>query len=180
MTQTEFFRIIETDPKRIKRLYTDGGTIGKNPSPLGGTWAWCVTDSADEFLYGESGSFASPEGREITNHQAEFAAMTRALEAMPRGWSGTIYSDSELTLNRFTKDYACFNIPPNMLERARVAVEKLRTMKVVLVQNKPTKKDLAAGIAAKSGLPVSKWNVWCDQRCRAEAQDFKAKLEAHG
>ena len=23
-------------------LYTDGGVIGQNPSPIGGTWAWCM------------------------------------------------------------------------------------------------------------------------------------------
>jgi hypothetical protein len=28
-------------------LYTDGGVIGANPSPFGGTWAYCIVDTAD-------------------------------------------------------------------------------------------------------------------------------------
>lgn len=175
MTRAEFQKLIAQNPSPVKRLYTDGGTIGKNPSKTGGTWAWCATDEADEFIYGESGYFLAPEGKEITNHQAEFAAMTRALEAMPNGWDGTICSDSELTVNRFSKGYSCFNIPPNMLSRGKDVIERLGEMSFIILQNKPTRKDIDAGFGKKTGLPVSKWNVWCDQKCRGEAQKIKSE-----
>ena len=29
-------------------LYTDGGVIGQNPSPIGGTWAWCMVSEGGE------------------------------------------------------------------------------------------------------------------------------------
>ena len=170
MNAQEFQSYIAAHPEKIAKIYTDGGLCSPNPSKLGGVWAWCAVDSEDEFIYGESGYFVAPEGKEITSHQAEFAAMTRALEAMPLGWEGTVCSDSELTINRFSKGHSCFNIPPNMLQRGVMVLEKLGDPKFVLLAHKPTKDDLEHGYSLKSGLPVSIWNKWCDKQCDLEKQ----------
>lgn len=164
MTKEEFIERVAQDTDLVKTAYTDGGLIPR----VGGAWAWCAVDKDNNLIFGESGFFCVPAGKEITSHQTEFAAMTKALEAMPDGWAGTVASDSELTLNRFFKGHACFNIPPNMLERAKTSIARMGKMKSLLLQHKPTKADLKSGFGAKTGLPVSEWNVWCDKRCDQE------------
>lgn len=177
MTRTEFQKFIAEFPWRVKRLYTDGGTIKKHPSDIGGTWAWCVTDENDDYIYGESGFFPAPKGMDITRFQAEFAALTRGLEALPNGWFGTVCADCELTINRFFKNHSCFNIPPNMLGRGKTALERMGEMKYVLLQSKPTKADIENGTGKRSGLPVSQWNKWCDKKCGDEAKKAIKSLE---
>ncbi len=39
----------------ITKLFADGGVIIKNPSPFGGTWAYCGVDENDERIIEASG-----------------------------------------------------------------------------------------------------------------------------
>lgn len=173
MTKEEFIEKVAANPMLVRKLYTDGGLA----PGTGGSWAWCAVGEDDEMIFGESGFFAAPPNREITSPQAEFAALTKALEAMPDGWAGIVASDHELTLSRFFKGHACFNIPPNMLQRAKTSIDRMGRMTCLLLQHKPTKKDLENGFGKKTGLPVSRWNVWCDKKCDEEKRLFLKSLE---
>lgn len=158
----------------IIALYADGGLIGRNPSPIGGTWAWCGVTAGGVRIIERSGSIPAPGGRPITNNHTEFIAATLALEAMPDGWSGKLYSDSQITLGRLFWRWAIRNLPKNVYVRGIAALERLGNVEPVLLQGHPTKADLLHGIGAKRGLPVSEHNVWCDQACGREALIFKS------
>lgn len=153
----------------VVALYADGGVIGKNPSSIGGTWAWCGVDAE-----GRGGVVPAVEGRPVTNNHTEQIAITLALEAMPDGWSGTVYSDSMIALGRVFKGWATKNLPRNISARSAAAVARMGAIEAVLLQGHPTKADLAAGIGKKRGYPVSVHNVWCDRECSRQAREFRA------
>ena len=159
----------------IVALYADGGLIVKNPSPYGGTWAYCGVDAEGNRVLARSGWIEAPAGRVITNNHTEQIALTLALEAMPDGWNGKVYSDSNIALGRVFRNYTTRNLPQNISDRSRAAVRRLGHITAILLQGHPTKKDLECGIGAKRKLPVSIHNVWCDKACTAAANDFKAK-----
>lgn len=156
----------------IVAIYADGGVIGKNPSPIGGTWAWCAVTSGEVRAIERGGVIVAPEGRLITNNHTEFIALTLALEAMPDGWSGLVCSDSQISLGRLFYGWKLKNLPANVHKRGIEARLRLGELKPVLLQGHPTKKDLERGIGAKRGYPVSIHNVWCDQECGRQAAAF--------
>lgn len=166
----------EDAARPIVKLYADGGVIRKNPSAIGGTWAWCGV-TKDECRIIERGGFVpAPEGRLITNNHTEFIAATLALEAMPKGWSGVLCSDSQITLGRLFEGWRIANLPRNVYMRGISALRKLSDVKPLLLQGHPTKKDLARGIGAKRGYPVSEHNVWCDKECGRQAELYLRQL----
>lgn len=154
-------------------IYTDGGVIGPNPSELGGTWAYCWVNKNDKRIHTASG-IVTPEMvgvDKITNNLTELWAAMEALQSLPEMWRGTIYTDSKITLHRITNSKSFKGIPNTM----RLKIFDLRRdhkYKVVLIGGHPTKKQLIAGIS-KRGYPVSKHNVWCDERCNRLAWKFK-------
>lgn len=160
----------------IVALYSDGGVILKNPSNIGGTWAWCGVDRNGNRIIGKSGSIPA-NGREISNNHTEQIAITLALEAMEDGWSGIVYSDSMVALGRVFKNWREKNLPANISERSKAAVKRLGAIETVLLQGHPTKADLESGIGKKRNLPVSIHNVWCDKACNLEAKKFLENLE---
>src|SRR4051794_41446106 len=84
----------------IRSIYADGGVIDRNPSSIGGTWAYCHVDDDDNRISEQGGIFIpSPRGL-VTNNRMEFLALLSALEALPSGWSGRVCSDSRVTLGR--------------------------------------------------------------------------------
>lgn len=161
----------------IVALYTDGGVIGKNPSTIGGTWAWCGVDENGEQVI-HRGGVVPCVGKPITNNHTEQIAITLALEAMPDGWSGTVYSDSQVALGRVFKGWKEKNLPRNISERSTAAVKRLGKITPVLLQGHPTKADLLAGVGAKRGLPVSVHNQWCDEECGRQSRDYRMKVMA--
>ncbi|MCK8265740.1 hypothetical protein LW980_17860, partial [Erwinia amylovora] len=70
-------------------VYADGGVVMVNPSPHGGTWAWCHV-SGERMAASGSGSFPPAEyGMEsASNNLTEFLALLHGLEALPDGWAG--------------------------------------------------------------------------------------------
>src|SRR5262249_31386011 len=161
---------------QIVALYADGGVIQKNPSSIDGTWAWCAVDAEGNRVIEKGGVVEAPPGRPITNNHMEQIAITLALEAMPDGWSGTVYSDSMVALGRVFKGWRIKNLPPNVAKRSAAAVARLGQIKVVLLQGHPTQADLAAGIGAKRNLPVSEHNVWADNECGRQAKAYVSKV----
>jgi ribonuclease HI len=168
--------LIETSSP-IVALYVDGGCILKNPSTIGGTWAWCGVDEQGNRVIERGGVVPATEARPITNNHMEQIAITLALEAMPDGWSGKVYSDSQIALGRVFKCWRIRNLPANVAKRSATAVARLGRIEIVLLQGHPTKADIARGIGAKRGLPVSIHNVWCDCECGRQAKAFLEKLE---
>lgn len=148
-------------------LYCDGGVINRNPSDIGGTWAYCFTDGCDGLLQHASGLLTVEEnGMPVTNNVTELYALVRGLERAPMGWRGTVYSDSRVSLLRVFSAGALNNVPVWLVERLQAIQKsgKLRHVKYVLLDGHPTKTQLAAGIG-KRGNRVSRWNVWCDDAC---------------
>src|SRR4051794_26111965 len=98
------------EPREVKFLFSDGGVILKNPSTIGGTWAWCGVSPNGEHIR-EAGGYLLPNtatcpgwprvgSKTVTNNESEFYAALRALESMPAGWSGILVCDSKVTLDR--------------------------------------------------------------------------------
>lgn len=162
----------------IIAVYADGGVIGINPSPVGGTWAWCHVNAAGERIQTASG-IVRPWGnmKAITNNLTEMIALVLALEALPAGWSGQIYSDSKITLGRVFLNWRCDGIPMALQARMHVATDRLGVYQWWLLDGHPTRAQLAAGIG-KRGQPVSEHNVWCDHACCEQAKLAQMEVAA--
>lgn len=181
-------------------VYCDGGLLSRNPSEIGGTWAFCAVDDDGRKVGFKSGVVYAedlarnvrnnndiPLAREIvSNNHTEHIAIVRAIEALPFGWSGTILSDSNVALTRVQSDYELVtlgkrrfpaaenNLWPSISRRSKEAVARLGVVSFVLLQGHPTKADLERGIGAKRNLPVSIYQVWCDKRCEQEKRKYVA------
>ena len=201
-----------------KSVYCDGGLLGSQEKDwgcrLGGTWAWVAVtdpqtrdllieedchdpqrvvelggiDAFSEVVDHESGVVLSPETRGVTNNHTEQIAIVRAIEALPHGWTGTIYTDSRTALLRVQSDYQIYNLrydrkatsekglPKNISSRSKAAVRRLGRVVFVLLQGHPDSDELQSGWGRKRDLPVSKWNVWCDDECNRQKEEYFKKL----
>lgn len=166
------------EPEReIFAVYSDGGVIQKNPSDIGGTWAFVQVDGDGQVIAERSGVIPADDtygarvlaGR-VTNNLTEFVALLKAVESLPAGFSGVIASDSEITIGRFFRDSPCAGIPEHMERRMRAAVARLGEPNVIRLKGHPSRADLAAGF--KDGAPVSPFNVRCDQLCNLAGLDY--------
>ncbi len=171
-----------TERSEVTALYTDGGVIGKNPSKIGGTFAWCYVNALGERVASGYGDIAAAEQiglPTVSNNVTELMAVVMGMEALPTGWAGTIYTDSFVTLCRVEKGRrkpAKLNGVPDWLqERLAIAKGRLGDYKVVLLGGHPTKAELAAGVSG-NGFPVSEHNVWCDKQCNKVADEVRAKI----
>ena len=155
-------------------LYTDGGVIGQNPSPIGGTWAWCMVGADGTRTRHAYGSVtpADLDTPTVSNNHTELLALVLGLEALPAGWAGTVYSDSWVSLQRVFLAAKLANVPPWLVDRLQTLQKSgaLKQMTYTLLDGHPTRAELAAGIG-KRGHMVSEHNVWCDQQCSAIARE---------
>lgn len=163
----------------MNRLYCDGGIIGRNPSPYGGTAAW--RRLSGETVMAWNSRIILPEETKtglVTNNNSELIALLDGIELLPAGWKGTVYSDSRNALGWVFKGYTIdSNIPHGLMVRLNQMVARRKTdgLSYVLLQGHPTKADLAAGIGKKRGLPVSEHNVFCDEACQSLARKWLAQ-----
>lgn len=157
--------------KPIIAVYADGGVIGRNPSEIGGTWAWCHVDADGEYIQCASGVIRPAQIGlpAVTNNVTEFAALARALRALPDGWSGEVYSDSRITLGRFFEGWKLEGIPENWHDCVQRHIRRLGELNWTLLDGHPTQAQLATGIG-KRGNPVSRHNAWCDKECNRLAK----------
>lgn len=178
-----------------KHLWTDGGVILVNPSTIGGTWAFrlvaatYITDVAGGVLHSdgvemERSGLVLPADLgmiAVSNNITELLAVIEGLEAMPPGWSGTIYTDSQVTIRRVMQTTAK---PPEgltaaILERLDAARARVGPFNMSLVGGHPTKKEVLAGVR-KDGKPVSIHNVWADKECGRVAAEYLARRTEGG
>jgi len=153
-------------------VYADGGCVLVNPSPHGGTWAWCHVTAGERVR--ESGGTVTPAEigmGKVSNNQTEFLALLLCLEALPDGWSGRVFTDSGVTLGRFRDGDKTKGIPAPWVRRLNAVRHRLGRLEYVLLGGHPSKKELAAGVR-KDGKPVSEHNVWCDRECQRRAKEL--------
>jgi ribonuclease HI len=159
------------------KLYCDGGVVGRNPSPLGGTWAF-VALGADDIILREASGVVVPIPfvlATITNNYTELYAALEALKAAPDGWAGDLLTDSQVTLYRITKDKTKWEgIPATVRAEVEAQRKRLGAYRVHLLDGHPTKQQLACGIG-KRGNMCSAWNVRCDKECTRLAKAFLAE-----
>lgn len=154
-------------------IYADGGCVGPNPSPLGVTWAFCWVRGG-RVVFEASGVVEPADlGRaEATNNDAELLAACRALESVGPDWAGCLYSDSNVTICRLSGSPA-EKLPD--WARGRVLKLRRRPCRKQLLGGHPNKKALALGWDDR-GLPVSEFQVYCDEKCTELAEAFKLQL----
>jgi ribonuclease HI len=140
-------------------------------------WAFCLVDESG-YRVVEKGGVITPAHifKPITNNLTEFLALLLALEALPPGWSGTVCSDSQVTLGRFFNRWRLTNIPDGWVERCKAVVPQLGKLTIVRLDGHPTAEQLATGVGKRGG-PVSIHNSWCDWRCNDEARKWLANRQ---
>lgn len=159
----------------MNELYCDGGVIKVNPSPIGGTWAYCLLADGN-VVQQESGVVfpAQINMSTVSNNLTEMLAVLKGLSSLPNDWQGMIYSDSQVTLGRVFMGWKWNNIPVILHKLYRYHRERLINwdhLGWVLLDGHPTKTQLEAG-TGKRGHPVSEHNVWCDKACQAVAKKY--------
>lgn len=157
-------------------LYSDGGNIGRNPSPLGGTWAYRGLGANGACIVQDSGVLTPEECGlpTVSNNVAELAAAVFGLMDMPDGWSGTLFTDSEVTLLRVRKSkvQAKLNgVPESLIELLAAQKSRLHHYEVVLLGGHPTRLELFRGYN-RDGLPVHWENFRCDKMCKDAGERF--------
>ena len=155
---------------QVVALYSDGSVVARNPSPYGGSWAWCGVDQGGTRIIEQSG-FLAPSVRmnRVTNNHTEFVAALSALAAMPDKWTGYLYTDSQVTMQRITaiRESAAAqpaNLPDAWVKRAAAVLNRLGPVHLYLVAGHPNAEALATGWTP-NGVRVSPHNVGCDQEC---------------
>jgi ribonuclease HI len=165
------------DWPRVRAVYSDGGVVGGNPSRVGGTWAfvYATEPAGGGRLFAASGHVAAAEVAPlpwVSNNLTEVVALVIALEQLPAGWAGPVYSDSLNAIRavgsyRDRPEY----LPPAVWDRVPAARERLGILEFVLLGGHPTRAELAAGVR-RDGKPVSVHNVHCDQLCTEAKRAF--------
>jgi ribonuclease HI len=173
---------------RPMALYADGGVIRKNPSSIGGTWAFCLVGPDGEQVLEYSGlviakgkprhpdipTAVMPDAGDITNNVTEFVALSVGLaflsECFP-GWSGEVCSDSRITLIRMFEMAKTRGLPPDLVALAAECRSKLGTLTPVLCKGHCTREWLAAG-QHPDGRRASKHNAWCDAECTRQGEAY--------
>jgi DNA modification methylase/ribonuclease HI len=156
----------------VTEVFADGGVVLVNPSPHGGTWAWCHVSGGERVR--EAGGTVTPAEigmGKVSNNQTEFLALLLCLEALPDGWSGKVFTDSGVTLQRFRDAAKTNGIPPVWVRRLAGVRHRLGELEYVLLGGHPSKADLARG-SRSDGKPVSAFNKWCDEECGRRAKEL--------
>jgi ribonuclease HI len=156
----------------VKALYTDGGMIGGNPSEHGGTWAWVRVEYGVEFER-SSGVLlpADLNNSTVSNNNSELYALLEGILHLPQHWEGDVCCDSAIALGWFFHGYKQNSIPMPLRKKLwhvqADVKERGLSLNPVLHAGHPTKADLAAGLRMSKAphLPVSRWNVLCDDLC---------------
>lgn len=164
-------------------IYTDGGLLSANPSNRGGTWGWVrVVD--DEIIAEGAGWIPASEmpGGTVSSNQAEFRAVLEAFRDLPDEAVVVVCVDSEVTLGRWygTGVYGRTGIPDSWWEGMNAELRRHGGSNWVQLAGHPSVRPGSDGLTdlergykltrdGQRGLPVSKWNVYVDRLCTAQA-----------
>jgi ribonuclease HI len=166
--------------QQVTALYADGGVYRPRRCEAG-SWAWVAADWRGRRVAYQRGWMGAQgvlrDG--VTNNQAEFAAMLRALESVAEvvpGWSGFMCSDSEVTRGRFRDGWRLAGIPNSWVRRMHAVRDRLGDIEFLLLKGHPTQAELAEGKVAKGGreLLVSEHQVFCDALCTRTLNEWGA------
>lgn len=138
-------------------IYTDGATIGRNPSQVGGAWAWCGCDVFGKRVVENSGIVLRtrkyPElSHYVSNNHMEFYAVGNALSYLPDGWSGKVITDSMVNISRFRnagQRKLPKNTPYHWVHWFWKHLSRLGKVEAIWVK----------------GHSIHKHNNWCDAEC---------------
>lgn len=164
---TDLFFEWEASEPTISRVYTDAGVFKPGLSGEGFTWAYCYVSDDDTLIRQECGVVLPADlGMNATeNNLAETYAALMALQNLPDGAQVTFYLDNANALRRLTTTTTWNGVPDPVREGIACHLKRLGTIECVLLGGHPTAAELATGVRAKDGKPVSKWNVECDRLC---------------
>lgn len=173
-------------------LFPDGGTIGTNPSPHGGTWAFVVVDPYRDIRADcDSGTVVQADFTDrpvyLTNNTAELYAAVLGLRALPDGWEGAVYSDSQTTIRRLEKardgkKNPMLGCPRDLVEAAYAEVKRVGQFRCVLLAGHPAKADLLHCQTQMvyrdpaTGRVYSRHNHHADKLCGEAARDWARRL----
>lgn len=161
-------------------LFCDGGVISRNPSTIGGTWAWVLVKDGAEVA--RDSGVINPEFLErnvVTNNNTELYALCQGINKLSDGWAGKVASDSGIALGWVFRGFKT-DLVPHRLMIYRSGLEAVRKradgLPWVNLAGHPMPSDLAAGkrLSKTPNLPVSKWNVLCDALCSQAGRDYLA------
>lgn len=169
-----------SNPKVMTNLYTDGGLVLRNPSTIGGAWAYVITDQNDEEMLRASGAIKPMDiGMEaVTNQYVELLAVYIGMQQLPDGFAGKILLDSDVTRYRLdrAKRGRFRGIPAEFEAKILAQMARMGDYKLILLQSHPKLAELEAGIST-TGRPVSKHNKACDYLCRGTTKRLQAEHE---
>lgn len=162
----------------VLKLYTDGGVIQKNPSSIGGTWAWCLV-LGDTLIKSNSGIIVPTDvvqfpNNLVTNNQTELFAIVQGLSQLQDNDVVEVCSDSLISLGRVFGNSPFNNIPSwlvTSLDMQKKRLTRWKEFSFCLISGHPTKKELEDGIG-KRGYLTSKWNVLCDELCNRASREY--------
>lgn len=167
------------------RLYTDGGVAGKNPSPVGGSWAAIFAGGflGDQHITISGAVVPSDLGatyQVVTNNNTELIAIVRGLKHMVGFTKETrfetrkpihVYTDSRIAQGWMTGEYSTRMVPASVLKEMEEVAWLLSRIEVRveyhLLAGHPTRQEIADGFKMKNGTkyPVAKENTDCDSEC---------------
>lgn len=152
----------------IVQVFADGGPVGRNPSPIGGTYAYIIRFRLPKWTewieYRRQVGFIAPSAsmEVITNNVCELVAVcTGIIESFSLLEEPTdvleVFSDSEVTLLRLFGNVKVDGLPPYarvLFKDARFILRNLgQRANYTLLQGHPTIGELQDGVG-KSGRPV--------------------------
>jgi ribonuclease HI len=170
--------------RAVTRLFADGGVVKINPSPHGGTWAWCGVNAAGEMVVSGSGKERPKgEGGRVTNNHTELLAAVEALRAMPHGWTGELWTDSYVTITRLGRlarghGDRIQSCDADLLLYGTLALRRLGPVRLVHVKGHASVADLKSGTyggdrGKRHPRRTSRFNSWCDEECGRLAKEFE-------
>jgi hypothetical protein len=183
-------------------IYCDGGVFKKNPSPVGGGWAYCAvigngkrgqvskTDGDRIIIRGIVPIDVCDPAKGVTSQNAETYAMMKALHLLSmvdhRAYPKVVVvSDSMTALGWAFLDWSTKSMPQplrDMFEEARDRVKSIDNLHFLHVEGHPGPRFMKKGWKMKNGKVVfcSIWNVLCDRhvgRAMSMEWDLKAFYE---
>lgn len=144
-------------------VYADGGVILKNPSAIGGTWAFCFVDSEGKRFRKHAGVLKPEEGVDglVTNNITELFALCSAIWSIQtlENWESRsyhFYSDSNVTVLRVFRDASLKGVPDWLREftgKVRILLDRIE-FQYTRLDGHPDAVSLMTGIGKRGG-PVS-------------------------